>query len=111
MNSQRREDPTFVSPIAIDREFPFDYEVARNTHLEVGKWIEDVAKQADDFLAQFVQAFETNHQCSYSRYGIWKEFGMMFQPVQEKTIPHLGVLKRIPMPTLIQEGIVHASDV
>lgn len=45
MDSHGREDPTFVSPIAIDHRFPFEsYEAVRNTHLEVTKCIEGVAK-------------------------------------------------------------------
>lgn len=109
MNSQRCEDPTFVSPIAIDRGFPFDYEAARNTHQEVGKWIEDILEQTDDFLTQFVQAFDKTSMLIFRMQyleGVWDDF----QPVQEKTIPCLKVLKRIPTPTLIQERVIQVGD-
>lgn len=39
--------------------------------------------------------------------GVWDEF----QPIQENTIPRLRVLKRIPMPMLIHEGVVHEGDI
>lgn len=106
----RREDPTFVSPIAVDCGFHFDHEAARNPHAEFGKWIEDVTKQADDFLTLFVQAFDKSPMLAFKiQYleGIWDEF----QLIQEKTIPRLKVLKRIPMPTLIHEGVLHEGDI
>lgn len=110
MKSQRCKNLSFVSPIAIDRGFPFDYKAARNTHQEVGKWIEDISKQAEDFLAQFFQALDKTSMLIFKMQhleGVWDDF----QPVKEKAIPHLKVLKRIPTPTLIQEGVIQAGDV
>lgn len=92
MNSKRCEDPSFVSPIVIDRGSPFNHEAMRSTYQEVGKWIEDVSKQPDDFLAQFVQTFDKTRMLIFKMQYlevVWEDF----QPVQEKTIPHLKVLK------------------
>lgn len=97
MNYQRCEDVTFISPIAIDHRFPFDYEATRNTHQDVRKWMEEISKQADDFLPQFVQAFNKTSMLIFRMQyleGVWEDF----QPVEEKNIPYLRVLKRIPMP-------------
>lgn len=80
MNSLRREDPTFVSPIAIAHGSPFDHEAMRNTYQEVGKWIEDVSSQADDFLDQFVQAFDKTMMLIFRMQyleGVWEDFQPM----------------------------------
>lgn len=50
----RHENPAFVSPIAVDCGLHIDHEAVRNTLAELGKWTEDVKRQADDFLTQFV---------------------------------------------------------
>lgn len=46
----RHENPVFVSPIAVNRGLHIDYQVARDTLVELGKLVEDVKRQADDFL-------------------------------------------------------------
>lgn len=99
-NPLRREDPSFVPPITIAQGSLNDHEAMRNTYQEFGKWIEDISKQAEDFLVQFVQAYDrttllmSKIQCLE---GVWEEF----QPVQDKIIPCLKVLKWIPTSTLI----------
>lgn len=73
------------------------------------KWIENTKKQADDFLAHFVQAFDKTTTLIFKiQYleGVWEEF----RPIQEKTIPRLRALKKVPMSTLIRENIVHNGD-
>lgn len=38
--------------------------------------------------------------------GVWEEF----RPIQEKTIPRLRALKKIPNSNLVSENIVHSGD-
>lgn len=73
----RHEDPTFVLPIAIDHGFHFDHEATQNTQVEFCKWNEDVTKQADDFLTQFVQAFDKTSMLTFKIQdleGVWNDF-------------------------------------
>lgn len=105
----RRGDPTLISPIALDHGMHSHYEAARGTLSEVEKWIENTRKQVDDFLTQFVHAYDRTTGLAFRiQYleGVWEEF----RPIQEKAIPCLQALKKVPNSTLVSENIVHNGD-
>lgn len=99
LNSLRHEDPTFGSAFAIAHGSPFYHEAMRNTYRGVGKWIEDALRQVDDFLALLVQVYDKTTMLIFMMQylvGVWEDL----QPMQEKTIPRVRVLKQIPTSTL-----------
>lgn len=50
-------------------------------------------------------------QRSYSESSIWREFGKNSGSIQDKTIPRLLALKKVPNSTLVNENIVHSGDI
>lgn len=80
----RRENPTLISPNAVDHGLHSHYEATRDTLSEVEKLIESARKQEDDFLTRFVQAYDKIRGLMFRiQYleGVWEEF----RPIQKRT--------------------------
>lgn len=58
MNTTNQEGTTLAPPMPIPWESLVSYEAMKSALQEVKKWVEDIRRQAKDFLTKMVQAHE-----------------------------------------------------